>query len=166
MSKAPKRRDIRKRVMQLLYQMDQSDTSFEELAELPSDSEKLTVTTAAAIPLAQQAWELRKQADEKVLELAPDWPTYRQPPVDRAILRLAYFEMASGYAPPSVVINECVELAKEFASEHSPSFINGVLDKIARNLRETGQLPDTSPNASPASSAEGWLKDAKSDDAG
>ena len=68
------------------------------------------------------------------MQLAPDWPTHRQPPLDRAILRLAHYEMTSGHAPIKVAINEAVELAKNYCAERSPPFINGVLDKMARCL--------------------------------
>ncbi len=74
--------------------------------------------------------------------LAPEWPTYRQPVVDRNILRLAYFEIESGQTPPKVAINEAVELAREFSTQKSPAFVNGVLDKIMRNLTRTPDLHD------------------------
>ncbi|MDX1389866.1 MAG: transcription antitermination factor NusB, partial [Acidobacteriota bacterium] len=68
--------------------------------------------------------------------------TQRQPVVDRSLLRLAYYEMTSGVAPPKVAINEAVELAKEYSTEKSPMFVNGVLDKLYRQLRETQALPE------------------------
>ncbi len=45
--------------------------------------------------------------------------------------------MTSGEVPPKVAINEAVELAKEYSTERSPMFINGVLDKIFRKMRES-----------------------------
>lgn len=57
-------------------------------------------------------------------------------PVDKAILRLATYELAECHDVPfKVVINEAIELAKVFASEDSHKFVNGVLDKIAPKLR-------------------------------
>jgi len=57
-------------------------------------------------------------------------------PVERAILRLATYELEfEREVPYRVVINEAVELAKTFGSEHSFRFINGVLDKVAAELR-------------------------------
>ena len=63
--------------------------------------------------------------------------------VDRNILRLAYFEMASGQTPPKVAINEAVELAREFSTQKSPAFVNGVLDKIMRETvkRRNAETP-------------------------
>ena len=91
--------------------------------------------------LAEQAWALREEADAVVAELTPDWPTYRQPVVDRNILRLAYFEITSPQIPPKVAINEAVELAKEFSTDKSSLFINGVLDKIYKSRRELNAAP-------------------------
>ena len=101
------------------------------------------------------------RSDEKATALAPDWPTHRQPPVDRAILRLAYYEMTSGHAPVKVAINEAVELAKQFGSEQSPPFINGVLDKLARAINAPEPAEPTEPQPAPPGDADAWLDDAK-----
>jgi len=98
--------------------------------------------------LAIAAWALRAEADAAVSALAPDWPTYRQPVVDRSILRLAYYEMISGRTPPKVAINEAVELAREFSTEKSPLFVNGVLDKIYKSMPGAGD--DDSEEPAPA----------------
>jgi N utilization substance protein B len=69
------------------------------------------------------------QVDSLISELAPEWPVDQLAIIDRNILRLALFEIGANTndAPPKVVINEAVELAKEFGSDSSPRFINGVL---------------------------------------
>lgn len=82
--------------------------------------------------LARAAHASRRDADEALKTLAPDWPAYRQPALDRAIIRLAHHELATGRAAPAIVINEAVELAKEFSTERSPGFVNAVLDRIAK----------------------------------
>ncbi|MEM7755621.1 MAG: transcription antitermination factor NusB [Planctomycetota bacterium] len=87
-----------------------------------------------AFGLALKAWEAREPADNEMTELAPDWPTKRQPAIDRAILRLAHFEMTSGRTPPKVAVNEAVELAKAFSTEKSPAFINGLLGKVLKRV--------------------------------
>jgi N utilization substance protein B len=78
--------------------------------------------------------EWRKDADALVRELAPNWPTHRQPAVDRAILRLVYAELKLGRTDAPLIINEAVELAKRFSTEHSPGFINGVADNMRKRL--------------------------------
>lgn len=147
----PKRRHIRRLAMQVLYQLDVRGDGDQEdiregLVEGPDDAE----VAQAAFELAQSAWACHAQADALIKEIAPHWPTHRQPPVDRALLRLAYHEMVSGYSPVKVAINEAIELAKEYCSEQSPSFINGVLDKLAKRI-----TPGT-----PLSPADAWLADA------
>src|SRR4051794_19207369 len=132
-------RDIRRCAVQALYQFDAGSADAHEivkgsLAESPGDEE----SHKRGFDLAQRAWEIRELADMAVAALAPEWPTHRQPAVDRTILRLAYYEMSSGKTPPKVAINEAVELAKEFSTEKSPMFINGVLDKIYRSLSAQG----------------------------
>ena len=60
----------------------------------------------------------------------------RLPNVDRAILRLAVWELiAQPDVPSAVVMDEAVELAKQYSTEKSSSFVNGVLDAIARQVR-------------------------------
>lgn len=62
---------------------------------------------------------------------APEWPLNQINRIDLAILRLAIFELIiENTTPFKVVVDESVELAKEFGSESSPSFINGVLGKV------------------------------------
>ncbi len=70
--------------------------------------------------------------------LAPvtDWPLAELDPVERAILRLAAFELRSHPGTPwRTVIDEAVNLALVFGGEQSHLFVNGVLDKLARRLR-------------------------------
>jgi len=89
--------------------------------------------------LATLAWEFRGEADAAVTPLVPDWPTHRQPVIDRSLFRLAWYEVVHGSVPPRVVIDEAIELAREFSTERSPSFINGVLDRLFRErLAESG----------------------------
>ncbi len=121
--------------MQVLYQIDlrgeaDGPAIRESLADGPDDA----TTAGAGFELAWSAWEGRAAADTAVAAVADDWPTHRQPPVDRAILRLAHHEMTTDRVPAKVAINEAIELAKTFGSDQSPAFVNGVLDKLARTL--------------------------------
>jgi transcription antitermination factor NusB len=103
-----------------------------QLAEPDPDSCHLSPDAIGpGFELAERAWEHRAEADRAVSELAADWPTHRQPTIDRAILRLAHYELTHAGLPAAVVIDEAVELAKAFGTEKSASFINAVLDKVA-----------------------------------
>lgn len=72
----------------------------------------------------------KKILDSEIQKAAPAWPTDKLNKIDLAILRLAVYELKAGEIPPKVVIDEAVELAKEFGAESSSSFINGVLGTI------------------------------------
>ena len=77
--------------------------------------------------------------DKEIEEAAPTWPVDKLNKIDLAILRLAIYELEEGKTPPKVVIDEAVELAKQYGSENSPSFVNGVLGTIYKNAtKENG----------------------------
>ena len=129
-------RDIRRLAFQTLFQLDarggaDAETIRDSLGGAGdfTDSER-----AKAFDLAMAAYADRARADAAMLALAPDWPAYRQAAVDRALLRLAHHEMGSRRTPPKVVVNEAIELAKEFSTDRSPKFINGLLDKILKQV--------------------------------
>jgi len=147
------RRIDRRLTMQALYQIDVTGvTEPAELAEALDEEHDTADGRRAAAELAAVIWAGRQAYDELATKLAPDWPTHRQPPVDRAIIRLACHEMATGRTDPRIAINEAVNLAKQFAAEQSPAFINGVLDKAARRLKPADGAKPTTGDA--------WLDDA------
>lgn len=83
--------------------------------------------------LAQKVEKVLKKVDKIIAGAAPQWPIERINAVDLAILRLAVYELVlAKKEPPKVVIDEAVELAKEFGSENSPGFINGALGNILK----------------------------------
>jgi len=88
-----------------------------------------------AMDMAGGAWIQREIIDPMLNRHAPQWPVHRQGGVDRAILRLAVFEMMNSQTPQKVVIDEAIELAKQFSTEQSASFVNGVLDAVLREIR-------------------------------
>lgn len=81
----------------------------------------------------------KKEIDQEIIKAAPAWPIENINKVDLAILRLSVYELLEGEAPPKVVIDEAVELAKEFGAESSPSFVNGVLGTVFDKMQKDGQ---------------------------
>jgi N utilization substance protein B len=79
---------------------------------------------------AKKILKHKAQIDVKIQDAAPTWPVDKLNKIDLAILRLAIYELESSEVPPKVVIDEAVELAKEYGSENSSSFVNGVLGTI------------------------------------
>lgn len=71
--------------------------------------------------------------DKKIEKAAPTWPIGKLNRIDLAILRQAVYELDYTKTPPKVVIDEAVELAKEFGSENSAPFVNGVLGSILKS---------------------------------
>lgn len=84
---------------------------------------------------AKEILQNKKTLDEQIIQAAPEWPLERINRIDLAILRLAVYELClKKTTPGKVVIDEAVELAKEFGSENSPSFVNGVLGNIWKKI--------------------------------
>jgi len=75
------------------------------------------------------------EIDKIIVEAAPEWPIAKINKVDLAILRLAVWELLLKKTPIKAVIDEAVELAKEYGSEASSSFVNGVLGTVCKNLK-------------------------------
>jgi N utilization substance protein B len=73
-----------------------------------------------------------KDIDKQIQARAEHWRLERMPVVDRNILRLAIFEMTQQMVPAPVVIDEALELARQFSSDESLAFINGILDAVRR----------------------------------
>lgn len=74
------------------------------------------------------------KSDQFISECAPEWPINQINKVDLSILRLAIFELTNEKTPKKVVIDEAVELAKEFGAESSSKFVNGVLGTVVSKL--------------------------------
>lgn len=72
------------------------------------------------------------EIDKRIEEKAQNWRLERMAAVDRNILRLAIFELGQGTTPPPVVIDEALELARQFSSDESLAFVNGILDAVNR----------------------------------
>lgn len=76
--------------------------------------------------------------DKHIEVAAPDWPIQKIAKIDASILRLAVFELLyQKDAPIKVVIDEAIELAKEFGNDQSAKFVNGVLGTIVKGVENT-----------------------------
>lgn len=83
---------------------------------------------------ARNILENKGEIDKIILGSAPEFPIEKINRVDLAILRLAVYELSiEKIAPPSVIIDEAIELAKEYGGDTSPSFINGALGNLIKN---------------------------------
>lgn len=93
----------------------------------------------AEIQLVKEILLHKEKIDKKIEKAAPAWPIDKLNRIDLAILQLAVYELMEKKTPPKVVIDEAVELAKEFGSENSSSFVNGVLGTIYKEEKSDAQ---------------------------
>lgn len=99
-----------------------------------------TYTTQPNPPeLVQKILKQKEKINQKIAEAAPQWPIDKLNKIDLVILWLAIYELENEDTPPKVVIDEAVELAKEYGSESSSSFINGVLGTIYKGTAKTDE---------------------------
>ena len=80
----------------------------------------------------------KDEIDLLISELARDWKLERMGGVDRAVTRMAIYEIKFGEdkVPPRAAVNEAVELAKHFGSDESGRFVNGILGSLVRGMPE------------------------------
>lgn len=92
-------------------------------------------------PISSEILDNLEKIDREITTSAPEWPLERINKIDLSVLRLAVYELTiQKTEPPKVIIDEAVELAKEFGSESSGPFINGVLGDIWKRS-ENDQQP-------------------------
>jgi N utilization substance protein B len=114
-------------------QLDEFFHDEHTLADLNIERPPPAEVTDFARTLAQGTWAQKRELDEKLAKTAAHWSVARMTPVDRNILRLGTHELLEHPETPlQVVINEAIELARQFGDAESPSFVNGVLDAIRR----------------------------------
>ncbi|HYA16671.1 MAG TPA: transcription antitermination factor NusB [Bryobacteraceae bacterium] len=135
------RHRARRQALQLLFQWDLRRTPLEEILRgfyesllLSEDSPERPAPDEFAEQLFRGVVSEVAQIDERIQRHAEHWRLERMPTVDRNILRLAVYEMLRLPTPPAVVIDEALELARQFSSEESVHFVNGVLDAVRREL--------------------------------
>lgn len=143
-------RNIRKVAFQALFQLDargeRDSQAIRDSIDHDQDSGLTVKELDKAFELALGAFGARAAADQEMLALAPTWPSHRQAAVDRAILRLAHFEIVSGKTLPKIAVNEAVELAKEFSTDKSPAFVNGLLDKVLKKYLKEADAAKAAAN--------------------
>lgn len=120
------RRQAREAVLRSLYRHEYLPPSPDDLQDeaLPPED------AAFAQRLLAGVHAHREVIDPIIDRRARGWGLDRLPLVDRNILRLALYELLFTDTPPEVVIDEAVELAKAYGTEHAPAVVNGILDRV------------------------------------
>ena len=134
--------------MQGLYQLDvQGTVVFEFLRDFFIENESDDSVRKLAFELTKGTWDKLSQCDEVIVDSTIKWRLSRLSPVDKSILRLAVYQLKyCDDIPPRVVMNEAIVLAKEYSSDKSPSFVNGVLDAAFRKIASKGNSAVDSDN--------------------
>ena len=130
------RRESRERALGLCYEREARAISADQLLDdLPAAPD------AYAEELLRGVEQHEPELDGLLREYSEHWAVERMPAVDRAVLRLGCFELAhEPEVPTAVVISEAVELAKQYSTENSGRFVNGLLARIAEQVRASGVM--------------------------
>ena len=131
------RRQAREAALQTLYAADLAGRL------TPDAIEEVFAQVAGEFSLPRRARERAAQIclgvvgslerlDAAIAGASTAWKLHRMPAVERNVLRIAAFELVCESAPPEVVIDEAVEIARRFGGAQTPAFVNGVLDALWR----------------------------------
>jgi N utilization substance protein B len=140
-----KRRVIREKVLQALYAYELAQEPITQvvdqiLGDLRKDADAFEFAKEILYKTIQHQTTLDKRIRAKV----DNWEFSRLAIIDRLVLRLGISEfMYCPDIPPKVTINEAIEIAKEFSTEKSGKFVNGVLDAILEDMKRDGTLLKT-----------------------
>lgn len=126
----------RRRALELLFEAEQRGLPEAEVVRLRSGDPDYPMKPYA-VEIVDGVVAHREEIDELVQTYARGWSLERMPAVDRALLRIAAWEMLfNDEVDDPVAISEVVDLARRFSTDESPKFINGVLDRI-RSVKPT-----------------------------
>lgn len=135
----PERHKARRQALQMLYQREVTGDSISGILDSESYSTEDGTPDEFARELALGVENAIVEVDDVIGTTSEHWSVGRMPLVDRNILRIATYELLHlPDVPPSVSINEAVELAKVYGGDDSSKFVNGVLGRIAER-RESGE---------------------------
>lgn len=131
-----KRRNERQFALQILYSMEYNDVSASELIDRMEDEHK-KYASDFALKLVSECKHNKTEIDKHIMPHLKNWDYSRVAIIDKILLRMAvaeflYFESI----PPEATLNEVIEISKEFSTERSGKFINGILDAILKNFRK------------------------------
>ncbi|MGK8523078.1 transcription antitermination factor NusB [Nocardia asteroides] len=129
------RHKARRRAVDLLFEAEARDVDaadlLDERAELAARDQSVAPVHAYTRTLVEGVADDLDRVDGTIESYLQDWTLSRLPAVDRAILRIAVWELFhAADVPPVVAVDEAVELAKELSTDDSPSFLNGVLGQV------------------------------------
>jgi N utilization substance protein B len=140
------RRLSRELVIQFLYLSEMNEGEIEsQLKSFWENNSCQEDVQSFTEDILNDIFDHKKEIDAKLEKYSDNWTLSRMAVIDRNLLRMAAAElMYSKTVPPKVAIDEAVEIAKKYGTEDSPNFINGVLDRILKELKP--DIPQASLN--------------------
>ena len=138
-----KRRAARELALRLLFQMDVGNAPLEDVLASLDQRPQHAETIEFARRLLEGAVAERAVIDEVLERYAREWSLDRMASVDRNVLRIATYEILFlPEIPPSVSVDEAVEMVKKYSTAESGKFVNGILGNLVRHLdEEQARLP-------------------------
>jgi transcription antitermination protein NusB len=139
------RREAREWAVQMLFQLDlnPSDNIDTAFGRFWSDKQADSDMREFMEQLVRGVRSNLKEIDATITKYAENWHMDRMAVVDRNVMRMAVYEMLfCKDIPPIVSINEAVDLAKYFASNESGRFVNGILDRIRKDIDRPARVKD------------------------
>lgn len=126
----------RRRALQAVYAWQLSHTPVNLLLEQFSNEQDMEVADLDYFDALVRGVIANQPALDEALAMYVDRPMEQVDPIERAVLRLAAFELLDRLdVPYRVIINEAIEIAKRFGSDHGHTYVNGVLDQAAGQWR-------------------------------
>ncbi len=143
--KIPKRRQIRELVMQALYALEISkDTPQHVVDTILSELKENTTDFDFAQSLFSESISHQSEIDKRLKSKTQHWEFHRIALIDKILLRMCMCELLHfPDIPPKVSINEAIEIAKDYSTDSSGTFINGILDAVLIDLKKEGVLNKT-----------------------
>ena len=144
MTNKSKRRIVREKVLQILYAYEMNKESLQSLSlEVLKDVTDDTDRTFAQ-ELIRKVLSNIEDLDGKIIKRVTNWEMNRIALIDKILLRIGICELLYfPDIPPKVSINESIEIAKDYSTAGSAKFINGILDAILADEKNTGKLNKT-----------------------
>ena len=126
--------------MKTLCQLDvQGDKYLDSVEGFLAESGMAGKVQRYADGLVRRCWSTRADLDARLNAVMAHWTLERISPVERNILRVALTELDAGEVPGKVVINEAIEIGREYGGGESPAFINGVLDAAWQQMQASNE---------------------------
>ncbi len=127
----------REAVVQTLYAQDLgNDKAVEQFEELLKEKKIRNKKAEFAKELLKGVLEHKDEIDKIIKEHLIDWDFDRLDKIDKQILRVGVYELKYTDTPFQIIIDEAVKIAKNFSEDKAKSFINGILDRVAKEVRD------------------------------